>query len=95
MTRLGFSLQKFTPDFTRFNPASKIKRMVQQGPVSILQAAAMLVVFGCTIYLHRPAERGNFLALPFASLEVGLQKVGGALKELLWKARRACSWFLA
>ncbi len=85
ITRFGFSLSKLTPDFKRFNPADKIKRIVQQGPVSMLQAAAMLVLFGGSIYYLAAQNAEMFLSLPFASLDVSLKQIGGSLKQLLWK----------
>ena len=86
VTRMGFSLKKFQPDFGRLNPANKIREVLSQGPASALQAAAMLVVFSATIYYVARENAGIFLALPFASLPVGLGKIGASLKELLWKA---------
>jgi flagellar biosynthetic protein FlhB len=85
ITQMGLSLQKLTPDFSRLNPATKIKQMVHQGPSSAVQAALMLVVFSSTIYLVAKQNAEDFLGLPFASLEVGLQKAGVAVKDLLWK----------
>jgi len=89
ITRFGFSLQKLMPDFTRFNPVSKIRQIVTQGPGSLLQASVMLVVFAGTIYLIAKQNAEAFLALPFASLEVGLQTVALSIKQLLWKAAGA------
>jgi flagellar biosynthetic protein FlhB len=86
ITRFGISLKKLTPDFTRFNPTGKIKQMVQQGPSALLQAVFMLVLFSATIYLIASENAEAFLSLPFASLDVGLARVGSSLKELLWKA---------
>ena len=43
--------------------------------MNVLQASAMLVVFGATIYLIAKQNAEAFLALPFASLDVGLQKL--------------------
>ncbi len=86
ITKFGFSLKKFIPDFNRFNPANKIPQLVRQGPASFLQAVFMLVLFGATIYLIAKENAEEFLALPFASLDVGLEKVASSLKELLWKA---------
>ena len=60
--------------------------MARQGPSAVMQAALMLIVFGSTIYLIAKQNAEIFLALPFASLEIGLQKVGTAIKDLLWKA---------
>jgi len=85
VTRLGISLHKFTPDFARLNPVGKIKRMAQQAPAAVLQAALMLVVFGAAIYFTAEQNAEAFLSLPFASLDAGLQMVGMSLKQLLWK----------
>jgi len=81
----GFSLKRFQPSFGRFNPVNKIRNIVQQAPMSVLQALGMIVVFAVTIYLIAKENASVFLALPFASLEVGLAKIGSSLKELLWK----------
>jgi len=86
VTRLGFSFKKFQPDFNRFNPVAKIQQVASQAPASLLQAAAMLVVFSATIFYIAQENAGLFLALPFASLNVGLARIAGSLKELLWKA---------
>ena len=86
LTRMGFSLKKLAPDFSRFNPVNRVSDIVRRAPASFLQAAAMVVIFGATIYLVAKQNAEIFLALPFASLEVGLQKVAGSLKDLLWKA---------
>ncbi len=86
VTRGGFSLKKFQPDFGKFNPANKIPQIASQAPGALLQVMAMLVAFTATIYYIVRANIGMFLTLPFASLEVGLSKVGGSIKELLWKA---------
>jgi flagellar biosynthetic protein FlhB len=86
ITRMGLSLQKLTPDLTRLNPATKIKQTVSQGPSAFVQAVLMLFVFSTTIYLIAKQNAELFLSLPFTSLDIGLQKVGGAMKDLLWKA---------
>jgi flagellar biosynthetic protein FlhB len=86
VTKLGFSLKKMTPDFGRFNPVKKVSQLVKQGPAALLQATAMLILFSTTIYLIARQNAEVFLALPFASLDVGLPMVGSSLKQLLWKA---------
>jgi len=85
VTKLGISLHKLTPDFSRLNPVGKIQRIAQQAPGAVLQAALMLIVFGAAIYFTAEKNAEIFLTLPFASLDVGLQTVGGSLKQLLWK----------
>ncbi len=86
VTGFGFSGKRFQPDFGRFNPASKLKNIVQQAPVSVLQAVAMLVVFVWTIYAIAQENVDSFLSLPFASLQIGIAKLGSSIQELLWKA---------
>ena len=86
VTKMGFSLKKLLPDFTRLNPAAKIKNLATQGPAAVAQAATMLVIFSGAIYLIAKQNAEVFLLLPFASLDIGLQKVAAAIKDLLWKA---------
>src|SRR5665213_3050024 len=86
VTKMGFSFKKLMPDFSRLNPAGKIKNMATQGPAAVGQAAAMLIVFSATIYLIAKQNAEVFLSLPFAGLDVSLQTVAAAIKDLLWKA---------
>jgi flagellar biosynthetic protein FlhB len=86
ITKMGFSLKKLMPDFGRLNPAGKIRNLATQGPSAVLQAVAMLILFSATIYMVAKQNAEVFLMLPFASLDLGLMKVGAAIKDLLWKA---------
>jgi len=86
ITRMAFNLSKFIPDFTRFNPVSKIRQIFSQAPMNVFQACAMLVVFGGMIYVVAQQNAETFLAIPFASLPIALSTIGGAMKQLLWKA---------
>jgi len=86
ITKLGFSTKKFSFNLNRFNPGPRIAQLAKQGPMSLLQCVLMLCVFSYTIYYLAKQNAEIFLSLPFASLDVGLQKTGNALKDLLWKA---------
>lgn len=86
VTKFGFSLQKLTPDFRRFNPISKIKDMAFQGPMALVQASAMLVLFSLVIVSIARENADLLLTLPFTSLDTGLLKVGASIKDILWKA---------
>ena len=86
VTKLGFSLNKITPNINRFNPMSKIKGMAFQGPANLFQASAMLVLFTMVIVSIARQNADLLFTLPFMSLDTGLLKVGGALKDILWKA---------
>lgn len=86
VTRLGFSLKKMMPDITRFNSIGKIKNMARQGPMAVLQAAAMLILFTAAIVSLGRQNAELFFALPFTSLDVGILRVGASIKDILWKA---------
>ena len=86
VTKLGFSLQKLTPDFSRFSPVAKLKNMAFQGPMALVQASAMLVLFSLAILSIARANADLLLTLPFMSLDSGLLKVGTSIKDILWKA---------
>jgi len=86
VTRLGFSLKKLMPDITRFNSIGKIKSMAHQGPVSMVQAAVMLVLFAAAIASLARQNAELFFALPFTNLDVGIMRVGASIKDILWKA---------
>jgi flagellar biosynthesis protein FlhB len=86
VTKLGFSFKKLTPDFGRFNPAGKIKNMAFHGPMAVVQALAMLILFSLAIISIARQNIDLFLTLPFMSLDTGLLKVGASIKSILWKA---------
>jgi|SRR5580704_174384 flagellar biosynthetic protein FlhB len=86
VTKFGLSLQKLTPDFSRFSPVAKIKNMAFQGPMALLQASAMLVLFALAILSIARQNADLLLTLPFMSLDTGLLKVGASIKDILWKA---------
>jgi flagellar biosynthesis protein FlhB len=86
VTKFGFSLKKFTPNIKNFNPVSKIKNMAFQGPMALVQASTMLVLFSLVIYSVARQNADLLLTLPFTSLDTGLLKVGASIKDILWKA---------
>jgi|SRR5581483_6761573 len=86
VTRFGFSLKKFSIDPSRFNPINKIKNIVFQGPMAVLQASVMLVLFSLAILSIARQNADLLLTLPFTSLDTGLLKVGASIKDILWKA---------
>ena len=86
VTRLGFSFKKLAPDIARLNPMSKLRNMAFQGPAALMQASAMLVLFSMAIYSIARQNADLLLVLPFTSLDTGLLKVAGSIKDILWKA---------
>lgn len=86
ITKFGFSFSKLAPDFSRLQPFKKFQQLATQGPAAVLQASVMLVVFSATIYMIAKQNAEIFLALPFASLDIGIQHLALSMKDLLWKA---------
>lgn len=62
VTKGGFSFQKFQPDFSRFQPFTKIQQIAGQGPSALLQAVIMLAVFSTAIYVIAMQNAEIFLA---------------------------------
>jgi flagellar biosynthesis protein FlhB len=86
VTRMGLSLKKVTPDFSRLNPGSRLKELPKQNLPSLLQAAIMIPAFGGAVYYLVADNLGGFLSLPLRSVPDGLSLVAGSIQSLLWKA---------
>jgi flagellar biosynthesis protein FlhB len=85
LTKFGISTKKLVPDFTRLNPASRLRGMFSQNLGSLLQALIMLPLFGAAVYAMVQDNIGGFLSLPFTSLTNGTGLVFGSLNSILWK----------
>jgi flagellar biosynthetic protein FlhB len=86
ITRFGFSFKKLKFDPQRFNPIKRIREMPRQGLWAVLQASAMLVVFGAVLYGILRDNVQLFMFLPLARPEAGVRQVALAMMGLLWKA---------
>lgn len=85
-TRFSFSLQRLAPKGSNFNPFSKLKSIPQRGFASAIQAIALLLLFGLFVYWIVAKNAGVLLALPLASLQIGLETMRSLCLSLLWKA---------
>lgn len=85
-TRLGFTLDKFTPDFARINPLKKLREAPVQGLSALKQAILLLPVFGYAVYRIAADNLSTYLALPGAAIEPALRIIANSYKALLWKA---------
>ena len=85
-TRFSFSLNRLAPKATNFSPLSKLKSIPQKGFGSAVQAVALVLVFGAVIYWILVKNASILLALPLASLQVGLETMRSLVLSLLWKA---------
>jgi flagellar biosynthetic protein FlhB len=85
-TRLGFATKKIAPDFSRLNPAARLKQLPSQNIPALVQAVVLLPIFLLTTYFIVQDRLEEFLSLPLGSTEAGVRHVAGALGSLLWKA---------
>lgn len=85
-TQLGFAFNKLTPDFSRLNPAARLKQLPGQNIPALVQAVILLPIFILTVYLIVKDRLGEFLMLPLSTTEAAAHHVAGALESLLWKA---------
>ena len=89
ITGLGFSLQNLTPKFDRFNPISRLKELPSRNLQSLLEAVALILVLGLTIYSFASQNAPALLRLPFESVSAASAEVADSMQSLLWKAAGA------
>jgi len=85
-TGFGMSLNRLVPKPSNFNFFSKLKSAPQRGFASALQAVALLVVFGFTIYWVAARDVAQLLLIPLSSLPMGVAKMRELCVSVLWKA---------
>ena len=88
LTSTGFalSLHKLAPKATNFDFIGKLKSAPQRGFMSAMQATALLLVFGTTIYWLVTNNAERLLLLPLTSLRSGLEVASSLCMDVLWKA---------
>src|SRR3984885_5582829 len=84
-TGFSFSLSRMTPKASNFNVLSKLQSLPQKGMVSAIQAMALVVVFGATIYWVVTKSGERLLMIPLSSFQVGLEALRSLCMDLLWK----------
>ena len=91
ITRMGFSVQRLTPNFARLNQMSRLKDLPAQNLRSLIEAVLLLATLaGATNSLVQ--ENGTkFLRLPLQSIPSASVQIGDAIQSLLWKA---CALFV-
>ncbi len=89
VTGFGFSFKGLTPDFSRLNPASKLKQLSRQNLPALAQAAILLPTFGYVVYSLVRSHLVDFYNLPSQSLLAALHVVSGSFLDLLSKAAGA------
>jgi flagellar biosynthetic protein FlhB len=83
---MGFSLAKLAPDFTRLNPAGKMKNLPGTNMGHLLQAIVMVpVMFWMTWALVRD-RLPELLRLPLMPVSSGALAAGGLVKDAMQRA---------
>jgi flagellar biosynthetic protein FlhB len=85
-TGFGMSLQGLAPKASNFSVLSKLKSAPQKGFASAIQAVALLLMFGFTIYWVTARDLGRLLLIPLSSLQVGMAEMRSLCVAVLWKA---------
>jgi flagellar biosynthetic protein FlhB len=85
-TGFSFSLERMLPKPGNFNPLEKLKSAPQKGLASAVQAIALVVVFGATIYWIVTKSGERLLMVPLSSFQMGLETMRSLCMDLLWKA---------
>jgi flagellar biosynthetic protein FlhB len=85
-TGFSFSLSRMTPKASNFDVFSKFKSLPQKGLASAIQAMALVLVFGATIYWIVTKSGERLLMVPLSSMQVGLEIMRSLCMDLLWKA---------
>jgi flagellar biosynthetic protein FlhB len=86
VTRMGLSLKKLAPDFTRLNPLTRLRQLPKQNIPAALQAVIMLPVFGLAVYYLVRDRFEMYLSLPLRGVQVGTLELASSVQALLWKA---------
>ena len=86
ITQLGFSLQKLTPKFDRFNPWNRLKDLPMNNLRAVVTATLLILVLGSAMRSFYEANAESLLHLPLETVPSAAAVVGGALESLAWKA---------
>lgn len=86
VTRLGVSMKKLTPDVKRLNPLARLRELPKQNMPALVQASAMIPIFGTAVYYLVKDDFESLLTLPLKSVSSGVVQVAGSIQALLWKA---------
>jgi flagellar biosynthetic protein FlhB len=85
LTKMGFSFKKLTPDFTRLNPASRLKQTFRNNIQSVIYAVVLLPVSAYVIYVV-VSNNLQLLALPLKTLPAAQADVFHSFGTLLWRS---------
>jgi len=86
VTRLGFNLTKLAPQFSRLNPAARLKDLPSQNLKALGEAVVLLVALALFLRSFLASHAELMLRLPREGVRAAAAEVGDAVQSLLWKA---------
>jgi flagellar biosynthetic protein FlhB len=86
MTKLGFSLNKLTPQIGNFSPIGKLSGMPMQNLKSVGEALVLIFVLGVAINSLYRDQTAMFMQIPFQGLPATASEIASSVRGLLWKA---------
>ena len=86
ISRLGFSVQRMAPSFSKLSPLSKLKQIPAQNLRSVVEATLLLAALAGIINALMQQDGAALLRLSLASVQSGTQQITASLQSLLWKA---------
>ena len=86
VTRLGFTLNKLMPDFSRLNPLPRLKSLPSQNLKAVAEALVLVVALGLFLQSFITSHAEMLLRLPLQTARAAASQIGDAVDSLLWKA---------
>jgi flagellar biosynthetic protein FlhB len=86
LTGFGLSVNKLAPDWTRLNPANRLRQLPGQNFAQFLRAVLVLPLIALGVALVLGAYWDALVNLPRWRLNEGLRVGGDWLTELVWRA---------
>jgi flagellar biosynthetic protein FlhB len=86
MTRLGFSLERLTPQLNRFSPIGRLRDLPVQNLKAVLEAVVLIALLALVIRSFLESNIAMLLRLPFQSIPTAAAQMGVVIQSLLWKA---------
>jgi flagellar biosynthetic protein FlhB len=85
-TRMGWSFHKLAPDPQRLNPLKRLSSLPSQNLFLLTQAVLLLAAVGLALYREITENLNPFLELPWLAPPTAAARIGGALRNLMWRA---------
>jgi flagellar biosynthetic protein FlhB len=86
MTRMGFSLQRLTPDLKRLNPASRLREMLRQNAWATAKALLLLPLAAWAVWMIARDNLAEYASFPLTGGRAAAAQLAGSLMSLMWKA---------